>query len=291
MTIRTIVVVVLALVCGASFSVGVLKTSGKTQPTDTGSVNTKTVVVAAQPLPRFHRITEVDLELRACSEEWVTEETLTNVEDAVGKVASENLFAGDVLTNAKLTAEGVDSCVAVSIKPGMRAYTIQTSRIASNVAGFIMPGNKVDVLLNMKGSRGDVTGGGSTTTLLQAIEVLAVAQHTEAPDNYKVDPKEVSSVTLHVNPQQVCDLDLGQNQGILTLSLRNPEDDAPVETIPSTVADCRFLGDLGQPAGMIDEPRPPVEELILQKEPDPITIVTLRGRHRGLVSLNSGRGY
>jgi pilus assembly protein CpaB len=176
----------------------------------------------------------------------------------------------------------------------MRAYTIQTSRIASNVAGFIMPGNKVDVLMNMKGSRGDSTGGGSTTTLLQAVEVLAVAQHLEAPADFKVDPLEMTSVTLHVTPQQANDLDLGQNMGVLTLALRNPEDEANVETCPATVSDVRFLA--GQalnnlPEGMVDEPLPPQPATVGPKKQAPMWVVTLRGRNRGRVMLGDGQDY
>ena len=58
-----------------------------------------------------------------------------------------------------------------------------------SVAGFILPGNKVDVLLNLRGNANDETGGGSTTTLLQSIEILAVDQRLDAPADNKVNPR------------------------------------------------------------------------------------------------------
>ena len=66
-------------------------------------------------------------------------------------------------------------------KPGMRAFTIHTPSMSSGMAGFAMPGDHVDVLLTMSGDDKDGTGGGSTMTLLENIEVMAVDQTTDAP--------------------------------------------------------------------------------------------------------------
>ena len=169
MTTRTIAVVLLALVCGASMAFVFYRNIARGAPVEATSVNTESVVVAVKSLPRFHQMNEGDLTIRRCSKEWVTEDTLTKVEDVIGQITSANLAEGDVLTQGKLINKGGVACL---VAPNMRAYAIQTSRATSNVAGFIMPGDKVDVLLNLKGSRGDTTGGGSTTTLLQNIEVL-----------------------------------------------------------------------------------------------------------------------
>ena len=127
------------------------------------------------------------------------------------------------------------------IPSGMRAFTIRTPHVAAGVGGFILPGNRVDVLLTTSGSGpNDVTGGGATTTLLQNVEVLAVAQRLDAPEANKVDPKEVSSVTLLVTPDHAAKLDLGMNRGLLHLALRNPEDNEEAETRPATMSQLRL---------------------------------------------------
>ena len=117
----------------------------------------------------------------------------------------------------------------------MRAVSIQTANISSGVTGFVMPNNKVDVLLTMHGMGGnnDPTGGGRTVTLLQNVTVLAVDQKIEAPTEQKMDLKEMRAVTLLVTPQQAEQLDLGQNKGVLRLTLRNPLDDeiAPIDEV------------------------------------------------------------
>ena len=107
------------------------------------------------------------------------------------------------------------------------------------MAGFILPGNKVDVLLTVddisgitkvgiQGSSGGGSSNASTTTLLQNVEILAVDQKTTAPAENKIDAKELRSVTLLVTPQQANELGLAQNKGKLHLALRNLDDSQDV---------------------------------------------------------------
>jgi pilus assembly protein CpaB len=104
------------------------------------------------------------------------------------------------------------------IPQGMRAFTIRVPNpnVATGVAGSLLPGNKVDVLLTASG--GDLNDVIGTTTLLQNVEILAVDQKIEAPAENKVDLKEMLSVTLLVTPQQAKQLNLAQNKGLLHLA-------------------------------------------------------------------------
>ena len=157
-----------------------------------------------------------------------------------GRTILASVQAGEPLLNTKLADRDAGRGLAALVPEGMRAVTIQTSRVASNVAGFVLPGNRVDVLLTLRGGNHDATGGGSSTTLLQAVEILAVDQRLDAPTENRVDPKLLRSVTLLVTPDQAGLLDLGQNMGTLSLSLRNPEDLAEAQTDPATVNLLRF---------------------------------------------------
>jgi pilus assembly protein CpaB len=295
MSTRTIAIVFLALMCGASMAVGVMRTN---QNKRTGEVNMATtipVVVAAADIPRGKMVTAQDLVLREWPKELSPPGMLSEIEAAVDRAAIGQVVQGEPLLEMKLAPKNAGRGLAALIPEGMRAYTIQTARVASNVAGFILPGNKVDVLLNLKGTtRGeDRTGGGSTTTLLQAVEVLAVDQILESPEENKVDQKQSSSVTLLVTPDQAAKLDLGQNMGILTLSLRNPDDKSPAITEPATITQIRYMQ--GMPPEIADgEPRPPAPPENLPNvsqaaaKPRPVSVVTLRGNHRGRVSVTLG---
>jgi pilus assembly protein CpaB len=188
------------------------------------------------------------------------------------------IVAGEPILESKLASRDSGRGLAALIPEGMRAYTIQTSRVASNVAGFILPGNSVDVLLTLKGNYNDTTGGGSTTTLLQAVEILAVDQRLDAPVDNKINPRELGSVTLLVTPEQAALLDLGQNMGTLTLSLRNPEDAAESLARPATVNDIRFRQEKPVEKSEGDSPI-----LGSGDGEEVLEIVTLRGSHRGRV--------
>ncbi len=83
---------------------------------------------------------------------------------------------------------------------------------------------------------------GTTTTLLQRVEIIAVGQLLEAPtENKIVDSKSTQSVTLLVNPDQAAKLSLAQTVGTLHLTLRNDSDEDAAVTRPVTKRELRFM--------------------------------------------------
>jgi hypothetical protein len=136
----------------------------------------------------------------------------------------------------------------------------------------------------------DETGGGSTITLLQNLEILAVDQLTVAPEENMVDTKELRSVTLLVTPAEAARLDLGQNKGTLRLTLRNPTDELTAFVTPVTLA-----GLHRDPSEPDEEQRESVEAKIDVLLATPTTapakrkftprIRTLRGTRLGIFSL------
>jgi pilus assembly protein CpaB len=229
----------LALVFGGSVAAGVKllikHNSGGAGP------ETVSVVVAAGNISRGTTVSADLLKTRDMPKDSVPEGVVTKVEDAIDRMAYSPLVKDEIILDGKLTPRGSGRGMAALIPAGMRAFTIQTPSVAAGVAGFVLPGDKVDVLLTVASQYpNDPTGGGTTTTLLQNVEILAVDQRVDAPADNKVDPKELRSVTVLVTPDQANKLDLGQNKGTLHLSLRNPEDNQPAKTKPTTLADLRF---------------------------------------------------
>lgn len=239
MSARTVVTVLLALVFGVSTAVGVHQFTGHGDVAPKGE--TAQVVVVIRDIPRGGLITSDVVRTREWRKEDVPQGALTKPEDSVERCALVPLAKGEVILEGKLASKGAGRGLAALVPSGMRAFTILAPHLASGVAGFVLPGNRVDVLLtiNTFGDT-DLNGGGITTTLLQKVEILAVDQRLDAPSENKVDPKELRSVTLLVTPDQAAKLDLGQNRGTLHLSLRNPEDIKEADTRPATLADLRF---------------------------------------------------
>lgn len=240
MSLRTILILVLALGFGGSAAVGVSALVGSKGPSK--SLDSVNIVVATQDLPRGATISSDAVRLRECPKEMVPQGAVTKLSDAVDRAVTSPLVKDEPILNGKLAPKGAGRGLAALIPRGMRAFTIQCSNITTGVAGFILPGNKVDVLLTVNGQQGeDTTGGGSTTTLLQNVEILAVDQRVDAPAENKVDPNDLRTVTLLVSPDEAAKLDLGQEKGKLHLSLRNLEDAENANARPATVNELRFF--------------------------------------------------
>jgi pilus assembly protein CpaB len=278
-SVRTILVIVLALILGLSAAVGIgtLGIAGKPTPRP----ETVPVVVAAADIGRFTTVSPEHLTVKECPRELLPPGAVTRVEDATDRVALTYLVKGEPVLDSKLAGRGSGRGMAPGIEKGKRAFTIQTPNVAAGVAGFILPGNKVDVLLTVSNQGSDdPSGGGLTVTLLQNVEILAVDQRVEAPADNKVDPRELRSVTLLVTPEEAARLDLGQNKGTLHLSLRNPEDADHVAAPKATLAEIGLQQEKPRPRAVeAAAPAPP------PSPPSPLQIRTLRGSQEGVVLI------
>jgi pilus assembly protein CpaB len=240
MSTRTVLVIFLAIGCGLSAALGLNLVLASGRGTADGTVETAPVVVAKAEIPRGRLVSAALVEVKAWPKSLIPTGALAKPEDSHDRAALQTMLPGEPLFEAKLAAKGVIGGMASLIPAGQRGYTIQTKTQASNVAGFVLPGNLVDVLLTFRSNSTDDTGGGSTTTLLQAVEVLAVGKSIDSAGTATVKSQDIESVTLLVTPEQATRLDLGQSLGMLSLSLRNPNDQAEAETTPATIADIRF---------------------------------------------------
>jgi len=282
MSFRTIIVVGLALACGLAAAVGVDQL--RSQTATAAAVGSVSVVSAAVDIPRGVMVTRDLLKLVEMPEGDIPAGVVTDIEDALDRAVVIPLLRDDLIRDGKLAAKDAGRGMAALVPTGMRAYTIMTPTIASGVGGFILPGNKVDVVLSVtERSLDDVTGGGSATTLLQNVEILAVDQTIDAPMDNKIDPQEMRSVTLLVMPDQANKLSLAQDKGTLHLSLRNDDDGLAADTRPVSLRDLRFQQE--GPTEVAEAPEGVEAQVVGSLRPKPLRIRTLRGRHSGLVPL------
>jgi pilus assembly protein CpaB len=248
--VRSLIVICLAIVCGAAAAVGVNQfIARQAQARASTDIKTTPILVSKRVVARGEVVQADMVEQVNWPEGLVPEGVATKPDDVVGRTALTTIMQREPVFVAKLTGPGGGGASFVSsiIKPGMRAYTIHTKGPSSSVAGFVRPGDRVDVLLTLRGGTNDETGGGSTTTLLQAIEILAIDQILDSnADTLKMfemwaKGDQFTSVTLQVTPEQASLLFLGQSNGELSLALRNADDTAQVATNPATIRQIRFL--------------------------------------------------
>ncbi len=178
---------------------------------------TTTVVVAAMDLPFGTKIEARHLntiQMLPGSEPAGSYHALADVE---GKVARAALLRGEILLEGRFADQGNGSTLAAVVEKDMRAVSVRVDDVVG-VAGFLLPGNRVDVL----GSR-DLTGHeAQTETILENVRVLAVDQTAATEKN---EPVVVRAVTLEVTPPQAEVLVKWKEQGSIQLTLRNPLDE------------------------------------------------------------------
>jgi pilus assembly protein CpaB len=294
-SVRSILIVGLALAFGVSAAVLVNATLSAGPP----KMETTQVLVAAVDIPRGVVVMPAQVTTVEFPRHLTPPGAMTKKEDVLERAAITAIVKGEPLLDGKLAPKGAGRGLAALVPPGMRAFTITTPNIASGVAGFVLPGNKVDVLLTMTGDANDGTGGGSTTTLLQNLEIMAVDQRIDAPAENKMDANQLRSVTLLVTPDQAAKLDLGQNRGTLHLSLRNIEDKLAANARPATMNSLRFLQEkpwderakgvieaMGKALASQKKEAPVVVNV--PKSPEPparISVRTLRGMSEGRVDV------
>jgi pilus assembly protein CpaB len=300
--LQTILALVLALVFGGSAAAGVnlyLKSLGRAE-----KVDTVPVVVAAADVPRGGTLTADVIATRDFPRAIAPAGALSKPEEAIDRVVALPLVGGEPVLEAKLSPKGAGRGLAALVPKGMRAVTIHTPNVAAGVAGFVQPGNKVDVLLTVTDQvAGMETGGGTTMTLLQSVEILAVDQKMDAPADNRVDPKDLRSVTLLVTPHEANLLDLGQVRGTLHLSLRNHGDDQQTDVRPATLADLRFrqerpwdervrgvLQEFGKALAQRAAAAPPPAPVKAPVPPPKLTIRTIRGAYDGRVEVERPAG-
>ncbi|HEX8257192.1 MAG TPA: Flp pilus assembly protein CpaB [Allosphingosinicella sp.] len=146
-----------------------------------------------------------------------------NPADLLGTVVRNEITAGQPLTMGALIRPGERGFLAAALGPGMRAVTVSVSDTAG-VAGFVFPGDRVDIVLTQ-----EVSGDGEplkvSETILRNVRVLATDQRTNVK-NAEGRPvvKEISMVTLEATPKIAEKIAVAQTIGKLSLALRSIAD-------------------------------------------------------------------
>lgn len=177
-----------------------------------------TVVVAAMDVPFGTRIEARHLKILEVPPGAEPPHAFRDPKEVEGKVTTAALLAGEILMAGRVVDSTSGSALSAVVDKEMRAVTVRVDDVVG-VAGFLLPGNRVDVVA----ARSIGQNRAETETILHNLRVLAVDQ-TAATD--KNEPVVVRAVTLEMTPAQAEILVRGRAEGTIQLTLRNPLDDS-----------------------------------------------------------------
>ena len=187
------------------------------------------VLVAQRALPAGTIITADALNFQAWPKDMVQDayfvEGEAEMPKLLGTVVRYPITAGQPLTQGALVKPGDRGFLAAALGPGMRAITITTS-VKSGVAGFVFPGDHVDLMLTQSvNSTDEGPPLRATETILRNLRVLATDQSTESEvAEGKTVVHEFRSVTLEVTPRIAEKIQVAETIGTLSLALRSIAD-------------------------------------------------------------------
>jgi pilus assembly protein CpaB len=194
-----------------------------------GALGTTKLAVAALDVEIGSRLTPQLVRMADWPSASVPAGAITNDAELVDRVVRLNLQKGEPILESKLAPKGTTGGLSAVVTPGKRAMTVRVNDVVG-VAGFALPGNYVDIIVNTQDEGGAQVPAGDKSVskiVLEHILVLAVAQEANRDDT---KPKVVNAVTLEVTPQQAEILDLGRSVGTLSLVLRNQIDPRLAQT-------------------------------------------------------------
>jgi pilus assembly protein CpaB len=177
----------------------------------------KPVVVSVADLTFGKTLEASDLRVAMFPEEAVPKGAVSTIDSLIGQTTKVFLAEAEPVLVSKLSSIG--GGLSLLIAPTMRAVSIKVDKV-SGVSGFVLPGDRVDVIAISR-QIGGSSGGALAKTILQNIEILAAGEKTEKKGN---EPITVQSVTLLIDPTGAEALALAASEGIINLTLRNPND-------------------------------------------------------------------
>ena len=216
----------------------------------------------------------------------------TKVQDVVGRGVMTPIYAKEPIIDSRLAPKGAGGGLAAMIPQGMRATAVRVNEVVG-VAGFVVAGMHVDVLISGNRPGGDGGLGTLSKTLLQNLEVLSAGQDFKKDAEGK--PIAVQVVNLLVTPEQAEMLSLAASQTQIQLILRNPLD-REVSKTPGAALRNLFSGEKIKepppppaPRPRVAPPAPVVQAEAPKKEPA-FTMEIISGTSKKEMKFTSGEG-
>jgi pilus assembly protein CpaB len=228
------------------------------------------IVVAAQPLQVGTRVDASNLRLIPWPSGEPVAGMFVRIQDCANRAVITPLAENEPILESKLAATQSGAGLPATIPEGMRALSVAVNDVVG-VAGFVIPGTMVDVLVT--GKVADPGHGGDeniTRTILENVKVLAAGQKIEQDREGK--PQNVPVITLLVTPDDAARLTMASTEGKIQLALRNTVDTRLLAP-GAVLQDSLFTG--GAPP-----PKRPTAAKYVPPPPSPYVVEVITGNKR-----------
>lgn len=242
------------------------------------------IAVAAKDLPLGTILKEEDVRLIDWPSGALPAGFAASTSEVLGRGLITPVAANEPLMKSKLASKEEGGGLPIVIPEGMRAVSVKVNEVIG-VAGFVLPGTQVDVLVTVSPPKEEgIQETPITKVILQNVRVLAAGQTIQR--DAEGTPQTVAVITLLVTPEDAERLTLASSEGRIQLALRNTLDLGEVET--------RGI----RTAAMLDVTRPaPPRAVRVRSRPRPgparvqtdgLVVETIKGGQRTLQTFSPG---
>jgi pilus assembly protein CpaB len=222
--LRTVLVVGIAVIVAGLASLGVYRAIQRV-PVREVEVGKATMVIAAEAMPMGTRITRDTVKVVRWPSTTRIEGSFASIDNVLERGLIAAVVANEPITESKLAPTEAGAGLPPAIPKGMRAISVKVNEVIG-VAGFVVPGTRVDVLATVTENNVNMS-----RVVLGDVQVLTAGTRYDQ-DKAKKDGKPIPStvVTLMVTPQDAERIALVTEKAKLMLALRNPLDQEPTQT-------------------------------------------------------------
>jgi len=217
---RHLVVLMIAIVTASIASFGVYRAMGQLPAQRMESM--KSVVLAARPMVIGTAITAKDLKLVSWPAGTLVPDAITDVKEAIDRGLLTSVLENEPLTTNKLAPLHSGAGLSPAIPTGMRAISVKVNDVIG-VAGFIVPGSRVDVVVTIRRQNDSMTRAAASNVQVLTAGTRKDQENPGASENRPGDTGN-TVVTLMVTPRDAERIALAQSEGQIMLVLRNPLD-------------------------------------------------------------------
>jgi pilus assembly protein CpaB len=271
---RTLVVLVVAVLTASAASYAVYRAIASI-PARTVEIPTSFAVVAARSMSMGTLVTRESIKLVPWPSQTPLAGGFSDIESVVDRGLVAPVVENEPISESKLAPKNAGAGLPPSIPPGMRAMSVKVDEVVG-VAGFVVPGTHVDVMVILPQKDDSVARVVATN-----IQVLTAGTRADQENARDGKPVPLTVITLLVSPDDAERIALAQVEGRLMLSLRNPMDTVATET-----RGVRTGGLLGMADAPPVPPKPvarkPVAPVAVVEEPAPrgYTVEAIRAAKR-----------